>query len=168
MSYTQVESIKSSLEQFLGKECLAVHTGGAAGSRLVLDFPPLVSSEMKIRKSSRFHSLQPDCEPLFSLYFSCSWRLDSPDAVLFGCWSDELVDGRNLTLLERVVGQRLRAFQVREPGMDLDLIFTGDLVLRAFCDQVNESEGIDNYSIFSEQAITTVATRSIVRYEHKG
>ncbi len=161
MSSDEFKLVEELLAHFLGRECLSALSGGAAGTALSLGFPPVTKARTPLT-NPHLTEEQRNFEPLLSLFISCSWRLDCSESVLFGCWSDELIEGTNLELLEQLVGRRIESFHLAAPGMDLDLRFSGDLSLRIFCDQVNRTDQTDNYSIFFHQKIVTVNTMSVV------
>jgi hypothetical protein len=100
-------------------------------------------------------------EAEFELFVLCAWRLDSEAEVVCGSLDDNSNHGPMLKGLDRLVGQRVQAFSLTDPGMDLELHFEG-LCFRIFCDNLNEVDMEDNYSVFLPGEIVTVATRSRV------
>ena len=62
--------------------------------------------------------------------------------------------------LQGLVGQRLEAFHLDQPGLDLCLRFDNGWMFRIFCDQVNEEDNADNYCVFCPEEILVVGTKS--------
>ncbi len=52
-----------------------------------------------------------------------------------------------------------------EPGLDLTLELGDHLKLNVFCDQVNLSESVDNYSLITSEIAYIVGPGSAVRIE---
>jgi hypothetical protein len=50
--------------------------------------------------------------------------------------------------IRHLIGKSIRSISLSKPAFDLRLEFSNRLVLRIFCDSINESEMLDNYSIF--------------------
>ena len=91
-------------------------------------------------------------------------RLDSDSEVICGAWDDNSKGGPMLNGLDRLVGERLEAVTLTRPGLDLELRFPS-CSLRVFCDNVNEVDMEDNYSLFIPGKVVTVAARSRVELE---
>jgi hypothetical protein len=51
------------------------------------------------------------------------------------------------------------------PGLDLNVYFTGSLVLRLFCDQTEEEEGANNYVYFAPDKSYAVGIRRKINAE---
>jgi hypothetical protein len=95
-----------------------------------------------------------------SLFASCAWRLQTTSEVLCGCWDDKEDSGQMRAGLDRLVGQPVRRALAVPPGWDLAVEFENGLVLRVFCDQTNDQEGADNYSLYCGNTVYTVGTLS--------
>ena len=106
-------------------------------------------------------------EPEFSLYIECVWRLDDRECVICGAWDDNAPGGTLILGLQGLVSQTLLAVKLSEPSCDVDLSFANDWTLRIFCDQVNEHDSSDNYSLFSQEQVLIVGTKSRLRIEHR-
>jgi len=100
-----------------------------------------------------------------SLYISCVWRLDSPDDVICGCWDDKSLDGQMRTGLGRLLGRTVRRVLTQPPAWDLTIELDEGWLLHVFCDQTNDEEGADNYSLFTKDHVYTVGTLSEVFVE---
>jgi hypothetical protein len=62
--------------------------------------------------------------------------------------------------LKRIVGRHVRAIDVSTPSFDATVAFDDGLSLRLFCDQTNEEDRGDNYSLFTSTQTLTVGCRS--------
>jgi hypothetical protein len=151
--------LASRLEQLIGKRCVGFSAGAGAGSVIDLEFG-LRRPRRKPLTNPFLTEEQRLGEPDISLFVKCVWRLDSDREVICGAWDDNSHDGIMLGGLNALVGKQVLSFNLDEPGLDLSLKFDNYWTLRIFCDQVNEDDGDDNYSIYSMQDILTVTTKS--------
>lgn len=87
----------------------------------------------------------------------CTWRLDSPDEIVTS-WSDEAPVQR--AALANLVGQRVAAWEITWPGLDLSLHFMNALSLRLFCDQTDPDDSGTNYALLTPKMLFTVGVRS--------
>ena len=113
-------------------------------------------------------SLSPEVrehDPEYSMFIECVWRLDSRDRIVCGAWDSNKNDGPMLAGLGEIVNHAVRVLTIDPPAMDLTMVFDNDLSLRAFCDQINVDDAVDNYSFFTPSAVFTVGTRSLIRVE---
>lgn len=95
-----------------------------------------------------------------SLFVSCAWRVQTTSEVLCGCWDDKEEGGQMRAGLERILGQPVRRALAVPPAWDLALELENGVVLRVFCDQTNDEEGADNYSLYAGDTVFTVGTLS--------
>lgn len=96
------------------------------------------------------------------LFIMCVWRIDSASEVICGGWSGNKKGEEMLMGLERLCGQKVEEIIIIQPSFDFELRFSNSLWLKVFCDQTNVSEMYDNYSLFTQDIIYTVATKSIL------
>lgn len=159
------EQLKNALDRFVDRRCIGHVAGGSAGSHMSLEFEPRVQRSHPLRNPALSEERQ-STEASHTIFILCSWRLDSETEVICGAWDDNADDGLMLKGLDQLVGQRLTSFDLTTPGLDLELRF-GKLSLKIFCDNVNETDGRDNYTLFSPGEIATVAVRSRVEREKR-
>lgn len=67
----------------------------------------------------------------FALYVTCSWRLQSKEAVITSSLDDP-ADGHKLPGLVRLLGARVCGVTIEPPGMTITLSFSNDLQLVVF------------------------------------
>lgn len=157
--------LASSLENFVGKRCIGHVAGGAAGSHVSLEFGQRVQ-RLRPLSNPALSEEQRLTEAEYSVFVLCSWRLDSEFEVICGAWDDNSEGGPMLKGLDLLIGRRLDAFNLIAPGLDLELRF-GNISFRIFCDNVNEDDKEDNYSLFLPAEIVTIATRSRMEREQR-
>jgi hypothetical protein len=125
---------------------VSLHFGGKVPLKQRLENP-------KLMDALRTH------EGEYVMFIECAWRIDERDQVVAGCWDDNADGGPMLSGLRRIVGQPVRSIEI-SGACDLTIAFEGDLSLRVFCDQTNEEDGGDNYSLFTPSRTMTVGCRS--------
>ncbi len=98
----------------------------------------------------------------YRLLVKCAWRLDGATTVICGGWDDNTDGAPMLTGLSQLVGLEVTSVSLTEPGLDLAMAFERGLVVRVFCDQVNEADGDDNYYLYFPGGSVAVGTKSRV------
>lgn len=157
------DHLSRALERFVSRTCIGHMAGGAAGSHVSLEFEPRVPRVRPLINPA-LSDQQRLTEAEYAIFVLCTWRLDSEEEVICGSWDDNSEGGPMLRGLDKLIGRKLEAFTLTEPGLDLELYFAGHS-FRIFCDHVNEVDMEDNYSVFLPGQIVTVATRSRVERE---
>ena len=69
--------------------------------------------------------------------------------------------------LQEIVGGVVESVQLTEPGLDLALKFRSGHTFRIFCDQVNELDEDDNYSVFGPSEVIIIGTKSRLKEEER-
>lgn len=157
-----VNDLRQACLQLVGLQCRSVIAGAGTGSRMSLGFGE-ARARRKPLTNSTLSEFQKKFETSHKLFITCSWRLDAPSRVICGAWDDNREGGPMLEGLARLCDHRVSDLLFRQPGLDLELTFDHGLRLTIFCDQVNESDEDDNYSVFLPQEILTVGTKSAIR-----
>jgi hypothetical protein len=159
-----VDRLSEVLSRIVGRRCIGFTAGESAGSVVDLEFEPR-KIRSKPLKNPHLTPEQRTGEPEYSILVECAWRLDSNYKVLCGAWDDNSLGGRMLSGLEATTGALLERFVLSDPGLDLELWLSNGLCFRIFCDQVNEVDENDNYSVFCPDRIFTVGTKSLLKEE---
>jgi hypothetical protein len=152
------------VRNLVGVKCWGVVAGSGTGSVISLQLGKKIRRKVEFtnpylsREQRRF-------DPEVEIFVESAWRLDSPSQVVCGCWDDNRAEGPMKRGLGELVGKVISKAHVDKPGLDLTLAFGEDHKLRVFCDQVNELDARDNYSIHLQQAVLVVGTRSRLRKE---
>lgn len=150
--------LREVLQSLVGKPCWDFAAGAGTGSHVSFDFG------RKLRRADPLRNpLVTDTVRRYTgeidLFVTCSWRLDSETEVLCGAEDDNTEEGPMQHGLRQLLGRRVRAVQLREPGLDLVLELEGGLTFRVFCDEVN-ADGDDNYTVFVPHFYYNVGKRS--------
>ncbi len=164
------EQLKRQLYSLLGqlenRSCIGFTAGEATGSVVDLEFEPRRPRPRPLTNPNLTNE-QRAGEPEYSILVECAWRLDAPHGVVCGAWDDNSPDGAMLRGLREIVGAVVESYQLSEPGCDVELRFRNGRTFRIFCDQVNEFDEDDNYSVFSPSEIIVVGTKSRIRREQR-
>jgi hypothetical protein len=154
------------LALLVGQPCWGVLAGAGTGSHFDLQLGAMIS-RVTPRRNSTLAPRVRDHDPDLSLFVTCSWRIDSPDSVVGGCWEGNGPAGSMLGSLHSLVDQTIAAASATGPARDLEVCFSNGHVLRVFCDQTDELEPADNYSIGTAGWISTVGCRGSLSSEYR-
>lgn len=152
----------ASLNRLVGQVCWGFAAGKGTGSVISLDIGEKVLRESPL-KNPHLTAKQRKYKAEFDLFIQCAWRLESKTQVICGAWDDNSEGGDMLEGLQRLVGQAINSIKVSKPAFDLAVNFNNGLVLRIFCEQTNQAEMEDNYSVFLPNTIYVVGNRSQLR-----
>ncbi len=158
------QQYRSVLEQLVGRSCWGFAAGSGTGSVVSLQIGEKVPHKLQLTNRHISEDLR-RFSGEFVILIECVWRLDSKSKIVTGAWDDNRRDGPMLKGLDRIVGRKIERIEIVEPGLDLNLWFENGLVLRVFCDQINEIDATDNYSVFTPALIYCVGERSGLRPE---
>ncbi len=95
---------------------------------------------------------------------NAAWRLDSELEIICSSTSSNHKGGRYEKAANLLVGRKVVRVDISKPALDLVIEFDGKLFLRVFCDQTNEVDNHDNYSVHMVEGIYTIGTNSQVKY----
>lgn len=155
---------EASLNRLVGQVCWGFAAGEGTGSVINFYIGGKVPRESPL---SNLHlaAEQREYEAEINLFVECAWRIESKTEVICGAWDDNTEGGDMIAGLRRLVDQSVSSVKVSQPALDLTLDFSNGLTLRVFCDQTNQAEGEDNYTLFLNGAIYVVGSRSQLRRE---
>lgn len=156
------EILRLHLEEVAGRRLSRIVAGEGTGSAVDFCFSARPGELVRITPA-RIRSFRPSVETPYGLLVKCAWRLDGETGVVCGGWDDNTEGGPMLTGLAQLVGREIETVDLTEPGLDLTMRFAGGLVLRVFCDQVNEADADDNYYLFFPGGSVAVGTKSRAR-----
>ena len=155
-----VDEFENQIQGMVGKLCWSVQVSGVGSlanlhiGEKIARTQPMLHQDFQLEMDERAYVGQ------YVLYLEeCPWRLDGPDGVIASWMDSSDRGGRIHTGLPELVNRQIQRVQLRRPGLDLELYFTGGYTLRVFPDQVNPDEG-DNYSIVIGDATYVVAANS--------
>lgn len=161
-SFDQAE-FAAEIQALAGLPCGSCIAGRGTGSHVALDFGERIRRAEPIR-NERLTMEQRSYIGEKRLFITCVWRLDSADQVVCGAWDSNEDDGLMIEGLDQIVGKNLIAVRASPPAWDLTLDF-GHRTLSVFCDQVDEENDDDNYTLFVPQRVLTIGARSRLRIE---
>jgi hypothetical protein len=156
----------STVQQLIGRRCIGFTAGESTGSVVDLEFEPRQARRQPLTNPCLTED-QRNGDPAYAIFIECAWRLDGEREVICGSWDENSLGGTMLSGLQKIVGRKVTSFNLAQPGYDLQLSFEGGLKFTIFCDQVNEDDASDNYSIFSPEQIITIGTKSRLRLEQR-
>lgn len=156
--------LRQALRQLVGRNCWGIVAGAGTGSTVALDYGKKVPRKMAIR-NPHLTEEQRCFTGEYSVFVTCSWRLDSSADVICG-WEDGNDEGGPMLRgLRSLVGRSVSDVEVMSPGHDLAIRFESDTWLRVFCDHTSEADDGDNYSFFTRKTVYTVGCRGRIRTE---
>ena len=139
----------------VGQPCWGVIAGAGTGSHFSLR----LGEKIPLRRPLRNPSLSEDerrFDGRFRVFVQhCAWRLERGAEVLCASTSDNADGGEMLSGLAALRGAVVERCDVAAPAQDLTIGFSGGLVLRVFCDQIerdNWSAGADGSPVVTAGA----------------
>jgi len=126
-------------DNLLDKKCWYVSCGGSAGptfSLAVGNKIPRVKPLANKNHSEDFRFYEGE----IAIYVWCTWRLEGKDGPLS---SSDDSDKRISKALSQLIGEEILRFEIERPCWDLTIRFSGNKVLRVFCDHVSDNASFD-------------------------
>jgi hypothetical protein len=65
------------------------------------------------------------------------------------------------------MGTQITQINLFEPAWDFTIEFSKKYKLKVFCDQINEKNADDNYSLFTPKQVITIVSRSRLQVESR-
>lgn len=156
---------KQAAEHLIGCECWATRAGKGTGSMVTLHFGEQVNQSRQPDASTTLPAISEGERGIYIEH--CAWRVDSPAGVICGSTDDNRMDGPMIEGLRFLMSQKPVAVVLTPPSLDLCVTFTNSIVLRLFCDQVNQKDAYDNYSLWTPTTTYTVGPRSTLFVEDR-
>jgi len=147
------------------KKCWSVIAGVGTGSVVHLGFGEK-KSRKKPLKNPNLSKDEKMFEPEIGLMIHCAWRLSKLDKILCG-WRDSnelksnMLKGINLLKDKKVIDIHLN-----QTVYDLDIYFDNNMCFQLFCDQTNNYDSDENYTLFLNQAAYTIGLKSLLETEY--
>lgn len=157
--------LRDNLAKLRDKECWGFAAGKGTGSHVVLS----IGEKIPLAQPVDNHNLSENVRnngAEFSLFIECVWRLDSIDEVICGAWDDNSKNEKMLEGLGLLINSKIVSIDISEPSLDLEIEFSNKLILKIFCDQTNEKDNFDNYSLITALECLTVGCKSKIMIEH--
>lgn len=139
----------------IGKKCWGIIAGAGTGSNIVIDFGGK-KRRKGLLKNDKLSDVQKEYEGEFSLYITCTWRLETEHKIICGSNDPNRDGGPMLKGLKEIIDREVTSLDIITPSLDVSLNLSGGYKLKVFCDETNEEEAFDNYSFFMPDIIFTV------------
>jgi hypothetical protein len=143
---SSVEQFTSAVRGIVGKRCWGVAAGPATGSVLNLHIGDLIPRPWPIPNPELPESMR-DYDGEFGLLVECAWRVETAGRIICSWLECESDAERREMCVRLLTGQEIENIEVRQPFLDLAVLFRNDHVLRLFCDQTEPE--CDNYVVFT-------------------
>ncbi|WP_027710190.1 hypothetical protein [Zooshikella ganghwensis] len=157
-------NINSCIELLCGKKCWSIIAGEGTGSVVNLGFGDK-KKRNKLLQNSELTEEQRCYYPELELMVFCAWRVLKLNTVICG-WRDsnapegDMLNGLQLLKDKAVIDLKLSKFT-----HDLELILEDDISIQLFCDQTNDYDADENYTLFMNPGSCSVGLKSIVNIE---
>jgi len=156
------EKLKAQLLQLVGKRCWGIVAGDGSGSIISLCIGDKIKRKKPIENPTLTKDVQ-EYDSEYRLLLFCVWRLDSDKKIICGAWDDNSQGGKMLKGLNMLVGRKITQVNVCEPALDITISFSGYVRLKVFCDQINEIDKYENYTLSTPMEVFVVGNRSRLR-----
>lgn len=157
-------TIDKCIEVLPGLNCWSVVAGPGTGSVVHLGFGEKIL-RTKPLKNTKLSDEQRNFEPETSLMIHCSWRVSRSKKVICGWRDSNELDGDMLNGLLLLKDRSIIDVRFTNVAYDLDVYFDNDILLQLFCDQTNDDEADENYSLFTKGKIFTVDLNGVLSEE---
>jgi hypothetical protein len=160
-----VAEFESELQRLVSLECWSVKGGKPTGSMVTFEFGRKILRNNPIGNPNLTDDERNYTGEVGLFTYFCPWRIEHGDDIISSWNDDNSKEGPMLRALYRLLDETVERVELLRPGLDLNLYFTGNLVLRLFCDQIDEEEGADNYIYFAPSKSYAVGIRSEIKVE---
>lgn len=150
------------LQKLVGTPCWSIITGLGTWPTLSMQFGNKVPLE---RPLTNDHLTEEErlFEGEYALFIECSWRIDSNSEAVTS--SQDSLENNALEKLSLLRDMKVVDIFLAKPSYDLTVFFSNGYNLKAFCDETNDIEDYDNWSIFLTEVVYTVGAKSILKKE---
>lgn len=162
----KTNAFSKNIKRLIGQNCWSVIAGKGTGSNIALDFGKKILRKTEI-KNDYLSEEQRKYVGEFSLYITCSWRLDSDTGVICGSKEPNQNDGPMIEGIKKITTKNIIDIEILSPAFDLLIQFEGRLTLRLFCDETDPIDEFDNYSLYTPEGIYTISNRSNIIIEDR-
>ena len=155
-------NLKAEFQKIIGEECWGIIAGTGTGSVVSIQIGNKIPRKKSLDNIALEQAVR-DFEAEYSLHIECVWRLDSDHEIICGAWDDNSKGGKMLQGLNHLLGKQITRVTLLEPAWDFIIEFSNLFKFKVFCDQVNEEDENDNYSLFTPTQTITVSNRSKIQ-----
>lgn len=160
------DGFMQSIQSLSGKLCWDVIGGKGTGSIITLDFGKKIPRRKPLQ-SKHFSMETQMYEAELSLMIYCAWRIDSEEQVVCGSNDSNEEQGPMLQGLRRLVDTTVESLDMTFPGYDLSITFSNKLRMHLFCNMMDAEVDSDNYVLFKNEDVFSVAPKSVLGYEKR-
>jgi len=153
------------INSLVEKQCWSVIAGSGTGSVVNLGF-----GEKKLRKRTlnNIHLSQDErtFKPEISLMIHCAWRLSKSNEILCSWRDSNELEGDMLKGLNLLRNKKITDVYLRPITYDLDIHLNDSICFQVFCDQTNDYDSDENYTLFANNNTYTVGLKSNLEIEY--
>ncbi len=160
-----VTEFETVLQRMIGLQCWSIIAGKPSGSMVSFDFGRKILRNNPIANPELTDDQRNYIGEVSLFTYFCPWRIEAGDDIICSWNDDNSEDGPMLRALYRLLDEKVEHVELLRPGLDLNIHFSGSLVLRLFCDQTDEEEGANNYVYFAPDKSYAVGIRSKINVE---
>lgn len=147
------------LDLLRGKSCWSIIAG--VGSILELGFGDKKKRKQPL-KNATLTDEQGHFAPEFSLLIYCAWRLSRYETIMCG-WRDSDEFNTNTKIgFDLLKNKKVTDVKLVGDFFDLNIYFEDGIVMQLFCDQTNNYDSDENYTLFTDSGNCTVGLKSII------
>jgi len=159
-------NIKTCIESLKGTKCWSVVAGPGAGSVIGLGFGKKLPRE-KPSKNTTLSQDELKFDPEIGVLIHCAWRLSKSDKILCGWRDSNELNGEMLRGIMLLRDKKVEDVFLHRSTYDLEIYYEDSLCLQIFCDQTNDFDSDDNYTLFFGGHYYTVGLKSKLELDYK-
>ncbi|MEM9103847.1 MAG: hypothetical protein AAGB12_16185 [Pseudomonadota bacterium] len=157
-------NINTYIDLLKGKLCWSVVAGPGTGSVVKLGFGGK-NKRNKPLKNAKLINEQRCFKPELELMIHCAWRLLKSDIVICGWRDSNELEGNMLKGLNQLNNKTVESIRLSKNTYDLDIYFENDICFQLFCDQTNDYDSDENFTLFMNPGTCTIGLKSIIEVD---
>jgi hypothetical protein len=144
-----------SFNKLLNKKCWAFHN--SVETTISFNFGKKIKRSRPLKTKLR-PLIERRYDGEFHLLIFCSWRIESKSKILISSREENggyyKQGGPTLKALKSLIGSKVTAVEISNPGFDFALTFENDLTFRVFCDTTGKPRNHnDNYVYYTQELL---------------
>lgn len=152
-------NINARIDVLKGKSCWSIVAGEGTGSVVTIGFGDK-RKKSKPLKNPNLTEEQRNFDSEIEIMVYCAWRVLSSDSIICSWRDSNELDGEMLKGLQLLKDKKVIEAKLMETTYDLDIIFENGIRFQLFCDQTNDYDSDENFTIFMGHESCTVGLKS--------
>ena len=150
----------TSLKRLEGQKCWGYVGGIPTGSIINVQFGKKYNDGIRRKKDGEIMY-----KSQYSLFIHSPWRIEKDGRIICNWGDDNQEGGPMLAGLDNLVDQVCESVEIYEPGFDLTLHFSNNIVFKVFTIEEDDTPDVNNYTYFFDNRSISVGIRGSLSTE---